>query len=184
MIPIQIIGGQAMAVPSGSLHAKLSRKVLERRGEGLCEYSEWVPGSDEFWVPIEAERRVQEARPLAALFVLRPAVQRAPFDEVRVQPVGGGAAVSVLMENTQGLWAAAAMADGKKLFAHYCDIARSVPLYALHYHRSFAALPALTDMIRDLLRFGAAYAWFEAAVFQAGREAAIVEQKRTALRDS
>lgn len=157
VIPIQICGGEVMAQPSISLHAKLSRVALEKRGENLCEYSEWVPGTDEFWVPIEAERRVQKARPLAALFVLRPGFGAELSDQVRIHRAAGGMALSLLMENTQGLMAASQQVDTKRLLSHYVDLIKTVPLYVLEYHKCMEALPALVSAMRDLIRFEAAH---------------------------
>lgn len=151
VIPVRIIDGRVVAFPSVSLHAKLSREALEKRGMDAEQLEEWVPNSDEYWIPMEAQQRVREPRPLAALFVLRPTVDAASPDEVHVRKVDAGVALSLLMENTQGLLAASQMVDGKELFARYSEIMRTVPLYVLHYHRSFDALPALTQLIRELL---------------------------------
>ena len=151
VIPVRCIDGRVVAFPSITLHAKLSRDALEKRGWDAAQYEEWVPNSDEYWIPIEAKQRVQEPRPLAALFVLRPTVNPAFPNRVHISQVTGGTALSLLMENTQGLMAAAQLLNGKELFARYAEIIHTVPLYALHYHKSYDALPALTQLIRDLI---------------------------------
>lgn len=155
VIPVHVAEGRVMATPSMSLHAKLSRAALENRGLEPLRFEEWVPGSNEFWVPMNMDTRVQEPHPLAALFVLRPVFGAESPDQIRVHRAEGEAALSLLMENTQGLWAVSQMVDGKRLFSRYADVARAVPMYVIEYHKCLEALPALMNTMRDLLHLRA-----------------------------
>lgn len=139
---------KAVAVASVSLHAKLSEAALQRRDSDRSQYMETFKGSEEYWVPVASEHRVLEKHPLDALFILQPVAQSSDVNAVDAQRVRGGAAVSLLMKNTQALWAVYPLLDGKRLFNIYALLAESVPIYVLRYVRRYEILPQLVEAIR------------------------------------
>jgi hypothetical protein len=150
VVPVWSETGTVIAAPSGGLHAKLSSPGLEARGMEPERYQRMLPGADEFWVPIDATNRVLSTDPLTALFVLQPL--RSPLSPVpvMVRRVVGGAALGLLMEHTQGLWAVCPMVDARRLLAEYRAVLRHVPIFTLEYYRCFEVLPALVDTIREI----------------------------------
>lgn len=152
VFPIHQRAGRIIATPSISLHAKLSRKTLDDRELDWKKYQEAIPGGDEFWIPFAPEERVMEPRPLDALFVLRPTSTSESSTSLLVQRVVDGAAVALLMENTQGLWAASSVLDGTQIFRQYTAVVSSVPIFSLQYSRSRAILPILIAAMRELTR--------------------------------
>jgi hypothetical protein len=143
-------GQEPLALPSTSLHAKLGRDELQRRGMMEEDFEPMSVESDEFWVPIEARRRRTTPLPLTALFVLKPVPHLSTVGRVQVERAASGHAVSLLNENMQGLWMATSRLDGR----HYMDacvrLARRTPIYVLEYHRCYEALPTLVGLMREL----------------------------------
>ena len=152
VIPLRATDKSIHAFPSGALHAKVSESQLQRRGLNPLQYQQWAPGSDEFWLPIAPSERVSGARPLQALFVLRP-VFDANWSGFGVHPVTTSLALPLLLENTQGLWAACGCLSNPPLLDSWRRVAQSVPMWVLQYPRCREALPALINMIEDTLRF-------------------------------
>lgn len=113
-----------------------------------------LPDRDEFWVPVPNEERAEGAAPLAAVFVLQPSVTLS--GSVEVHRLFGGLAVSHLMANTQGLWAAYTEVDAARMFSLYAGVARSVPIFALEYPRCVELLPELVRTIGRVTRASAA----------------------------
>lgn len=154
VIPLRATNESIHAFPSGAMHAKVSESQLEWRGLNSSEHEEWTPGSDEFWLPLAGAERVSDACPLQGLFVLRPLFD-ADSAGFGVHPVPTHLALPLLLENTQGLWAASGCIKNAPLLENYRQVARRVPIWVLEYPRRREALPALMDNIRDVLRFSA-----------------------------
>ncbi len=153
VIPIYLDKGRVMATPSVSLHAKLSGETLNRRDMETTALRPVLPGADQFWLPFGPDAREVEPHSLEALFLLQPA-GRSETDNVQVQRVSGGAVISLLMDNTHGLWAAFPMLDGKQMFAILAALVESVPIYTLRYARSYEVLPELADTIQSHIAGG------------------------------
>lgn len=154
-IPIALADGQVLAMPSVSCYPKLHETALANSGIDVGNCLPAPPHEDEFWVPIEASRRLREPQPLSALFVLQPL----PASRQGEPDVPGGIvaerverelAVPILLENLQGVWLLHKQLDEKNLAARCDALAQSVPLYVLKYLKRFETLPLLTNAIRDL----------------------------------
>lgn len=155
-IPTHPSDGQVLAMPSVSSYPKLHKAALKNSGVDVTHCEPAPPHVDEFWVPIEARRRLHEPQPLAALFVLRPfhspSRQSHPetHDGVVAERVTREAAVPLLLKNLQGVWLLNKQLDEKDM-ATRCDaLAQSVPLYVLKYLKRFETLPLLANAIRRL----------------------------------
>jgi len=149
--PLRVREGPLVAAPSGSLHAKLSRTALEERDLDPARYEPMLPDAREFWVPIEPERRAHEEKPLTALFVLQPGLPVVGAKPVVVRRAMAGAAVALLMQHTQGLWAVAGVLDGRRILSRYAAVLQSSPIFTLEYPRRVEILPELVKTIRQVL---------------------------------
>ena len=139
-----------MAFPAASQHAKLCREALERRGMNPEELAPVHFESDEFWVPLPAPQRLSTPRPISALFVLRPASHLATVGHVHIERAPSGRALSLLNENMQGLWIAAARLNGPRYTKACIELAQRTPIYIVQYHRSYQGLPILVEAMREL----------------------------------
>lgn len=153
VLPVCTENSLVTAFPSVALHAKLSLKGLNKLNLDSTHYAEWFPGSKEFWIPIDSQRRVRVPKSLSALFVLCPRYGNTPYDQIDIKKVSGGVAISVLMNNTLGLSAAYQRVNGKNLLRQYQEIVRKVPIYRLQYYKRFDNLPYLRKVIREILRY-------------------------------
>ncbi len=158
VLPVKITRNGVLAFPSVSLPAKLSRQALERRGLDGSALPEVIPGTQEFWLPIEPECRLRELRPLAALCFLHPYRQPEMPGRVAVRQVRGGEAISLLLSNLQGFWAVSGKLAADCLRAQAVALLRSVPLYILEYHRRPDTLPGLIGVLHEVLSGGPAHA--------------------------
>jgi hypothetical protein len=148
VFPVHVQGGNVTVTPSVSLHAKLSKEGLARRDMDWTQLQPISPEADLFWLPIAQDKRVITEHTLDALFILQP-TQATDKNVVNVQRIAGGAAISLLLENTHGLWAAYPTLDGSKMFSTYVHLAEAVPIYVLRYVRSYEILPHLADAIHS-----------------------------------
>jgi hypothetical protein len=156
VIPIRMIGGQAIAMPSVSLYPKLHKATLEHYAIDWRQYQKALPDGEEYLVPIAPERRVREPRPLSALFVLKPSSRPELSRQVLVRRRVGTSAISLLLSNMQGLWAVHGQLDEQMFFAQCAALAQSVPIYTVEYCKCFAALPEIVGLIRELVHTPAA----------------------------
>lgn len=146
VLPVHIQDAKVVATPSVSLHAKFSQETLVQRDIDHTQLQPISRDADVFWLPFARESRAVDERQLDALFVLQPT----PFmdvDTVHVSRLGGGEAISLLMENTHGLWAAYPVLDGRRLFDIYAALVKNMPIYVLAYVRRYEVLPRLVDTI-------------------------------------
>ncbi len=163
VIPIHLDSSKVMATPSVSLHAKLSGVTLDRQDVDTTALQPVLADDDQFWLPFCPDAREVEPRPLEALFLLQPDWQ-AEAGSVQVQRVSGGGVISLLMDNTHGLWAAYPMLDGKRIFAILAALVESIPIYTLRYARCYEILPALAAAIQDHITGGRPVVWKTAGV--------------------
>jgi hypothetical protein len=172
VVPVWVEDGRLVAATSGGLHAKLSRQALEERGLDPAHYAAVLPDGREFWVPMPPEQRAHETRPLDALFVLQPSYRPDLRGAITVRRMVAGAAVGLLMANTQGLWAVYPLLDGPKMLALYRAVLENVPIYVLEYYKCWEALPELVRIIREV----------SAGTAQAGRARAPNKARRAPRR--
>lgn len=119
-------------------------------------------------------------RYLAALFLLQPL--RDPLDSsqrargpdtdsarsassaptVAAQRLSEGDALAALMANTDGLWASAALLNGKRLVDAYGALLRAVPVFAVSYNCCGGALRKVGELIRREIRPDPVFADFAA----------------------
>jgi len=140
----------AMAQPSVSQHAKLSRVAMNARGLSINVEDETFHGSEEFWVPIGLQKRLLEPRPLAALFVLRPVEYLATTGQIAVQRVIDGQGISLLWDNMQGLWAGVGSQHARQVAFGCAALTQIMPFYVLEYYRCYEILPHLVKLMREL----------------------------------
>jgi len=146
VLPVHIQDAKVIATPSVSLHAKFSQETLVRRDIDCTQLRPISHDADMFWLPFARERRVVDRRQLDALFVLQP-TPHMNVDTVHVSRLGGGEAISLLMENTHGLWAAYPVLDGRLMFDIYTALVKNMPIYVLAYVRRYEVLPRLVDAV-------------------------------------
>jgi len=153
VLPIHVQGGSVVATPSVSLHTKLSKEALIVRDMDWTQLQPISPESDLFWLPFAQDKRIIAERSLDAVFILQP-TQQIEKNTVHVQRVTGGAAISLLLENTHGPWAAYPMLNGKEMFDAYAVLAEVIPVYVLNYVRCYEILPRLVDTINNQMHSG------------------------------
>ena len=154
LLPIHWQGETALATPSMTLHGKLSGDALNSRGLAAPDFVEIVPGADEFWMPIEAARRTVQSQKPSALFILSPYHSQAtdPAKEpLFLRHHIGGEAISLLLANTHGLWATCGLLDARTLMGRFLQIAQEIPVFTLHYPRDITVLPALRQMLCEVV---------------------------------
>ena len=160
LVPVRLDGEQAIAFPSVSLYPKLSREAADGYGLPLSDLlpADYGTGEEEYYVPLPAARRVTAPRPLAAVFMLRPAPLPSPVvsvprmtDLVTAQRLPEDEAGLLLRRNLHAAWLIEKWMDGRKLDALCRNLAARVPAYVLSYPRSFAILPALAERITQIV---------------------------------
>lgn len=146
-----------IAYPSLSLHSRLNLSKVDRYNILINRYNSFdkllpiYPGSDHYWIPIHYKDRITSPASLGALFVLRPS-KNPPYEHyAEVKRIYGGEIISTLMSNTQGLWALRSILKPENIFKQYISIARTIPVFELHYNRSFTILPKLIELVEDCL---------------------------------
>lgn len=156
LLPVCFDEKKVVASPSISLHGKLSGAALQKRGLPASDFQEIVPGGDEFWIPMPAEKRTFTKRPPRALFILSPHVasKSASEEPIFIRRVAGGDAVSLLLANTQGLWAVSAFLNSKTLMENALRLGREVPIFTLHYARDYAVLPRVRETLSHIVSKG------------------------------
>lgn len=140
---------QPLAYPSVSLHAKLGSEAMMAQGLATEEFAEIIAGNEEYWIPIPDAARVAEPSQLAAIFVLMPSNHHAALGEIEVREVRGGAAISVLSNNMQGLWASTPYINAREYAESCWALAERAPIYLLGYHRCHQVLLDLVNIIRE-----------------------------------
>jgi hypothetical protein len=157
MVVARLVGsGGVSALPSISLHAKASREALLREGRDYRTLKpvEEIAVDDEsrgrYWDPVPPEKRVLEARPLSALFVLQP-FSRGMSRSVCVRRVSGVSVVKRLVENMMGSLQARSLLHEREILTRYLKLASRLPVYTLEYPKYYEALPDISLAIRDAL---------------------------------
>lgn len=148
---VEVEKGSVTVYPSVSLHSKLSKSAILERGWNCNDFRQVCTGSKEHWIPIDACDRINTPGKLNAVFVLRPLLHPPSSEFVRITRVWAGEAISVLMANTQGLWAVRSFLNVSELMHRYCEMLRTTPLYIVQYSRSFEVLPNLVKSIQKVV---------------------------------
>jgi hypothetical protein len=149
LIPVYFDGECALATPSVSLYRKLHKTALESMGVDWSTLTEAAGDHEEYWLPIERDRRVPAPGPLCALFFLEPGGMAG--DGIAAVRLEAAEAAAQLPRHMHGVWASLSHVSHKTLEPLYRRLAAAVPVYTLHYRRSFEVLPRLVDAIHDVL---------------------------------
>ncbi|BDI30825.1 hypothetical protein CCAX7_28760 [Capsulimonas corticalis] len=161
LIPVRMMGEEAIAFPSVSLYPKLSREAVDLHGmeiENLIP-ADYGVGEEEYYVPLPSAQRVAEPSPLAAIFLIRP--QPLPKESllkpkhmrtlVTSRRLSDEEATRTLRRNLHAAWLMERWMDGGKLNGLCHDLAARVPIYELSYPRFFAILPTLAQCVAQLI---------------------------------
>lgn len=158
LVPVYLMDGGATAYPSVSLSPKLQREAVDRHGLNVADLrpAGYGTGEEEYYAPVPAARRVPAPAPLSAAFLLRPhpGGEGDPAGGVTVRRLPDDEAAQTLRRNLHALWLIGKWVDERRIAALCRNLAACVPLYALAYARSYAALPALAETITRLAEEG------------------------------
>lgn len=161
LVPVRMVGDDAIAFPSVSLYPKLQRVAVDQHGLDIADLlpADYGTGEEEYYVPLPRVQRVMSPQPLAAVFLIRP--QPLPSDAllnvrcmselVEVRRVSEDEAAATLRRNLHAAWLIGKWMDGQKLDALCHRLATRVPIYMLTYPRSFAILPVLAQRITQIV---------------------------------
>ena len=108
------------------------------------------PESEKYWVSIRPENRSIEDKKLSAIFLLMPTFEHNLTNQIQIKRVSGRESASILLKNTQGLWAIS------EDYVHqntdkFLKILQNVPIYTINYYKSFENLPIITGKIEQLI---------------------------------
>jgi hypothetical protein len=147
---VEVNKNEVLATPTMTQHAKLDLEAMERRGMNPYEFQETYSGSDEFWIPIDPQKRLLAPYPLNALFILNPSPYLATTDQIKVSRISGASALPLLWENMHGLSAVFNKISQRHFAEHCLQIAKRVPLYRVEYYKAYTTLPRLVETMRNL----------------------------------
>lgn len=157
LIPIRWGERAVTAFPSVSLYPKLGRDAVDRHGLDVAALlpADYGSGQEEYYVRLPREKRALEPQPLSAVFVLRPVASGnegsvVEPNEVVPRLLDVRAAAKALHVNMHAVWLIDKWMDHGNLSRLCREVAECVPVYELNYVRSFAILPRLEAVIREL----------------------------------
>jgi len=133
--------------PSYSLHSKLWGSTLENLYEDITPYTRIMPHIDKYWVPIREEHRLMKPCTVSTLYVLSPSENA---DNVYINQITGTRLFTLLLENTQGIWAVPPVIQ-KRLFPQYSKILQKVKVCEVVYKKSYKDIHILVDtLVREM----------------------------------
>lgn len=156
ILPLRLKDRAVLAVPSVSPVSRMCKDALAARNMKAGAYQGTSPEGRKVYVPVDPGRSLRGECPLAALFVLLPFDPQDGPSKVAVRRYGGGEAVTLLLRNTQHLWAVFGRINRVAALARYATVADRVPVFAAHYPKEFTILPRLLDAVQRAASSGGA----------------------------
>lgn len=144
-LAIDIQDNRVKSLPS-LLPPKLWEDSLDTFDVDVSRRRKISPESAKYWVELPPRQIVSCAKSLDALFILEPTNVLAEKDEVLITKKHGMEILKNLVKYTHGVWMIPNDVTNS-LISTYTFVAKTIPLYALSYKRSYTTLTRLSDII-------------------------------------
>lgn len=159
LIPTYLSDAGAVVYPSVSMFPKLQREAVDRYGldPSALRVADYGTDEEEYYAPMEGDRRVPGPAPLAAAFLLRPVPCEAEGGLLRAERMrnlvtarrlGDDEASATYRANLHALWLIGKWVDERRIAALCRGLAARVPLYELRYPKAYALLPEIEATLR------------------------------------
>ncbi|GIP15126.1 hypothetical protein J40TS1_07680 [Paenibacillus montaniterrae] len=152
VLPLSTSTNGTKVYPSKSIPIKLWKETLEYFDIEWQNKNNIIDNIDKFWVDVQPNQKIMNETNLSVVFLLHPLVDLCG-DNVEIHKVSPFQGISMLIENTHGLWTLPASYHNS-LYQSYFNLISTVPIYIIRYEKSYRNLSRIKETIITTLEAG------------------------------